>query len=129
MTSRQNPNNFRLKPYQPKEDQEQIVVATWLTRNNIIFYHIPNGGRRNFLEGLKFKRMGVKAGIPDICIPVARKGFHGAYGELKRLVGGRVSEQQEWWLAELKRQGYYVFIGHGADEFIQHVKNYMEVPK
>jgi hypothetical protein len=120
-----NVSNFRLKPNIPKEDYEQIVVATWLSKSNIPFYHIPNGGRRNMLEALKFKRMGVKAGIPDICIPVARKGYHGAYGELKRLVGGRVSEAQEYWMEELKRQGYYVFVGKGADEFIQQVKNYL----
>lgn len=120
-----NPNNFRLKPFQPKEDQEQIVIATWLAKSNIPFYHIPNGGRRNMLEALKFKRMGVKAGIPDICIPVARKGYHGAYGEVKRRVGGVVSESQAYWMEELRRQGYYVFVGNGADEFIEHVKNYM----
>ncbi len=111
----------------PKEDQEQIVVATWLTKNNIVFYHIPNGGKRHMLEAIKLKRMGTKAGIPDICIPMARKGYHGLYGELKRKVGGQVSEVQEYWLEELKRQGYYVFVGRGSDDFIQHVKNYMEL--
>jgi VRR-NUC domain-containing protein len=125
--SRGNASSFRLTPVVKKEDQEQIIVATWLTKNNIPFYHIPNGGRRNMLEAIKFKRMGVKAGIPDICVPVARSGYHGLYGELKRVSGGVVSEAQEYWLAELKRQGYYVFVGNGADEFIQHVKKYMEV--
>jgi hypothetical protein len=120
-----NPNNFRLKELVPKEDQEQMIVATWLSKNNILFYHTPNGGKRNMLEAVKFKRMGVKAGVPDICIPLARGGYHGAYGELKRRSGGVLSEAQEFWLAELSRQGYYVFVGNGADEFIQHVKNYL----
>jgi hypothetical protein len=121
-----HPHNFHLKELVPKEDDEQIIVATWLTKNNVLFYHIPNGGRRNWLEGLKFKRMGVKAGVPDICIPVAASGYHGAYGELKRRVGGKVSEAQELWLAALKRNGYYTFVANGADEFIKHVQNYLQ---
>ena len=27
--------------------------------------HIPNGGKRSFSEAAKFKRMGVRAGVPD----------------------------------------------------------------
>lgn len=110
----------------PSEDHEQIVVATWLTKNNILFYHIPNGGKRNMYEAVKLKRMGVKAGVPDICIPVPSAGHHGAYGELKRKVGGRVSDTQRHWLDALGAQGYYVFVAEGADEFIKHVQNYLK---
>jgi hypothetical protein len=122
---RRNPNNFRLTPVIPKEDHEQIVAATWLDKNNIPFYHIPNGGRRNLIEAMKFKRMGVKAGIPDICIPVARSGHHGLYIELKRKEKGVISENQQYWLDELKRQGYDVFVAQGAEALIQYVKNYL----
>ena len=77
------------------------------------------------LEAIKLKRMGVKAGIPDLCIPIARKGHHGLYIELKRRSGGVVSDTQQYWLEELKRQGYDVFIAKGADELIDYVKNYL----
>lgn len=107
------------------EDQEQAIVANWLDAHKILFYHIPNGGKRDIREAVKFKRIGVKAGVPDICIPLARKCYHGAYGELKRKVGGVVSVAQAYWMEELRRQGYYVFIGKGADEFIEHVKYYL----
>lgn len=30
--------------------------------------HIPNGGSRNPIEGAKFKRMGVRAGVPDYLV-------------------------------------------------------------
>jgi|SRR5579862_3876897 len=126
MRARKSSSNFKLKVLVPKEDQEQIVVATWLSKNNIPFYHIPNGGRRNMLEAIKFKRMGVKAGIPDICVPVARKGYHGLYCELKRRSGGVISEQQAYWLEELRLQGYYVFVSNGADDAITKVKTYLE---
>jgi len=117
--------NFRLKSKVPREDYEQIVAATWLEKNKILFYHIPNGGKRSLTEAIKFKRMGVKSGIPDICIPLARKGHHGLYIELKRVSGGTVSESQRFWMARLSEQGYDVFIAHGAQELINYVKNYL----
>ena len=33
---------------------------------NCEFWHTPNGGKRSPSEGARFKRMGVKAGIPDM---------------------------------------------------------------
>jgi len=48
-----------------------------------LIYHIPNGGSRNTLEAANLKRQGVKAGVPDLCLPVARNGFHGLYIEMK----------------------------------------------
>jgi|HubBroStandDraft_4_1064222.scaffolds.fasta_scaffold01218_17 hypothetical protein len=111
----------------PKEDYEQIVSAVWLEKNNILFFHVPNGGSRNPIEGAKFKRMGVKAGIPDVVIPIARKGYHGLYIELKRVSGGVLSEYQRWWLDELKRQGYDTYVAKGAQDLINYVKNYMEM--
>lgn len=119
-------SNFKLKVQVPKEDQEQSILANWLDKNKILFYHVPNGGSRNLIEAVKLKRMGVKAGVPDICIPVARKGHHGLYCELKRRAGGVVSESQAYWLEQLKLQGYYVFVAKGADEAIKCIKNYME---
>lgn len=125
MVRRASSSNFRLKSQVPYEYQEQIVAANWLTKNNIPFYHIPNGGRRNAIEGAKFKAMGVKPGIPDICVIVAKNGFHGLYIELKRKVGGDVSEMQKYWMWELRRQGYDVFVANGADELIKYVQNYL----
>ena len=61
-------NDMRSLPSYPihypvaKEDVEQIRAATWLTKNDIPFYHIPNGGRRTMREGVKFKRIGHSGG-------------------------------------------------------------------
>ena len=46
-------------------------------------HHIPNGGKRDKRTAVALKRQGVKAGVPDICLPVARNGYHGLYIELK----------------------------------------------
>ena len=53
------------------EDSLQITVAEYLDRvlpAQAVWFHVPNGGARNKAEAAKFKRMGVKAGIPDVCI-------------------------------------------------------------
>ena len=111
----------------PYEDQEQIVAATWLDKNNILYYHCPNGGKRNYAEAVKFKAMGVKAGVPDLCIPIARGSHHGLYIELKRQSGGVLSDAQKWWRDQLIKNGYAWFEAHGAQELIDHVKKYLGV--
>lgn len=97
------------------EDQEQTLLATWLAKQGIKFYAIPNGGSRAMFEALKFKRTGVKAGVPDICIPIMSGGHGALYIELKRKKGGRVSEAQQEWLAYLSEAGYYCSVCHGFE--------------
>lgn len=121
---RRKPTRKRVVPY---EKEEQIKLCTWLTRNNILFYHSPNGGSRNLLEAMNLKRLGVKSGIPDITIPVARKGYHSLYIELKRQRGGSISETQEYWLAALNKEGMLAILCHGADEAIERIKDYFDM--
>lgn len=96
----------------PKEEEEQIALFNWAQLKSAtvpelaLMYHIPNGGSRGKVEAARFKAAGVKAGVPDICLPVARGGKHGLYIELKRLKGGKVSDTQTDWIASLREQGY-----------------------
>ena len=127
MTRRKGCNNdvFNQSNSEPLESDEQSRAVCWLSKNNVVFYHVPNGGKRNWLEAVKLKRMGVKSGVPDLCIPMARKSYHGLYIELKRKTGGSLSDNQKYWLEELARQGYDTFVACGADELIEYVKNYL----
>lgn len=113
----------------PREDEEQFKAVIWLTNKNIPFYHIPNGGFRRLEEAVKFKRLGVRPGVPDICIPVARdmdgKSYHGLYIELKRVSGGTLSDAQRYWLEELAKQGYATHVAKGADALIDYVRKYL----
>jgi hypothetical protein len=109
----------------PTEDWEQAKLVTWLSKNDIPHFAIPNGGWRSMLEAVRMKRTGTKAGIPDVCIPLAKEPYHGLYIELKPLKGGRVSDNQKYWLDLLNRNGYFATIAHGADEAIGIVLNYM----
>lgn len=108
----------------PLEDYEQIRLATWLTREGIRFYAIPNGGKRNLVEALKFKRSGVQPGVPDVCIPIPSGSYHGLYIELKRVIGGKVSQSQSEWLAFLREKGYYAQVAKGFEEAKEMVEHY-----
>ena len=116
--------------YTPLEDQEQEAFIQWCTfqastyKGLDLIYAIPNGGSRNQIEAAKLKRTGVKAGVPDLFLPVARKGYHGLYIEMKRKEGGRLSEFQKEWLAKLSEQGYAIAVCHGLDEAIKVVEEY-----
>ena len=78
-----------------------------------LLHAIPNGGQRHVLVATKLKAEGVKAGVPDICLPVARGGYHGLYIEVKRS-GGKPSLSQSGWIADLVEQGYRVAIINDA---------------
>jgi len=80
-----------------------------------LLFAVPNGGDRNPVVAAKLKAEGVRAGVPDYLLPVARQGFHGLAIELKA-VGGRPSSEQRQWLADLVAQGWRaeVCVGWGA---------------
>ncbi len=120
------PKEFALVQDVPKEDDEQMVLVKWLKYKGILHYHVPNGGRRSLLEGLKLKRMGVCPGVPDICIPVAKNGYHGLYVEMKRRHGGHLTDQQTWWLKELIKNGYHAIVAHGFDAAQREIINYLK---
>ncbi len=108
------------------EEVEQIKFITWLEKVNVHCYHPRNGGSLNALEGAKFKRMGVRRGVPDLCIPYARKAYHGLYIELKR-VDGKLSDlsvEQKWWLDFLGRQGYLALVSFGSEQGKKIVQDY-----
>jgi len=90
-----------------------------------LLYHVPNGGSRRKSEAGRFKAEGVKAGVPDICLPVARNGLHGLYIELKRKKGGRTSKEQEQWIRWLDGQGYLAVVCKGWEEAANLIERYL----
>lgn len=117
----------RVKVLCPTEQQEQFVVHAWLVKKGIVHNHSPNGGYRDLIEAAKFKRMGVSPGFPDIEVPYARKGYHGLYIELKRMVGGKLSENQIGWRDFLMAQGYAWYEAKGAEECIKIISDYLDL--
>lgn len=67
----------------------------------------------------------MKAGVPDLFLPVSRDGYHGLFIELKRQAGGRVSDEQKEWIQELRDQGYRVEVCKGWEAAAGVLKNYL----
>lgn len=88
-------------------------------------YHIPNGGKRSKTEAMRFSLEGVKSGVPDICLPVARGEHHGLYIELKRREGGKVSAEQTAWIEALIREGYCAAICRGWEDAAHVILQYL----
>ena len=79
---------------------------------------VPNGGYRSGREAVGLKRQGVKAGILDLHLPVARGGFYGMMIELKR-PGGKCAKprpEQAEYIAFLTEQGYCARISNDFAE-------------
>jgi len=89
-------------------------------------FHIPNGGYRHKATAGRMKATGVKPGIPDIFVPVARYGFHGLFIELKSLKkGAKTSAVQEERFRKLRAQGYQVTVCNGWRYALQTIEFYM----
>lgn len=115
----------------PTESAEQQALFTWarLLEGKYpelrLLYHIPNGGARNKATAGRLKAEGVKAGVPDLCLPVARGNCHGLYVELKRARGGKVSDEQRNWMTALGQEGYMVAACPGWEQAARIIEGYL----
>lgn len=114
------------------EAQEQKLLFDWAELyagqhpEVRLMFHVPNGGSRNAIEGKHLKEQGVKAGVPDILLPVARQGCHGLFIEMKRAKGGVLSRFQSAYIEALMREGYRVAVCHGFEEAQKTIEDYLK---
>lgn len=87
---------------------------------------MPNEGKHKVQYRVKQKRLGVKAGVPDLLIfdpPPTCPDNVGTAIELKRRKGGRVTPEQTDWLNDLKDRGWAVAVCQGATEAIEFLES------
>lgn len=96
-------------------------------------FAIPNGGSRHKAEAGKFKAMGLKAGAPDICLPIRRGPWPALWIELKRppnrakaLKGGVTSQEQLAFIEHLKSQNHAAMIAIGWEMARDSIIQYLE---
>lgn len=112
------------------EQQQQKRVVKWCAEHEAdlpelkLLYHVPNERRCTPQQGRQLKLMGVRAGVPDLCLPVARGEFHGMFLEMKT-AGGRVSENQKQWLENLTAQGYFCRVCYSWAEAVTALETYL----
>jgi hypothetical protein len=121
----------------PLEHEEQRAVIAWAdahkdTRLRLLLA-IPNGARVAMKTAKKLKAEGLRAGVPDLFLPVPALTMtgaaHGLFVEMKRVKGGAVSQEQGEWHEALRGQGYRVYVAHGADAAIAAICAYLGVER
>ena len=115
----------------PTESYEQRMLIEWANANETrwpelrMLHAVPNGGARRKSEAARMRLEGVKSGVPDLCLPVARDGYHGLYIEMKRIDGGRKSKEQKQWISDLIEQGYRAEFCNGCEKAAALIEKYM----
>lgn len=116
-----------------KETQEQKDLMLWCKYQEskypelALIFHIVNEGKRSARTGAELKRMGMKKGVPDICLPVPRGQFHGLWIELKADRTKKATKEQREWLIKLSEQGYKAVLCYGADDAVKVIKEYLNL--
>ena len=119
-----------------EEYREQVALFNMLSilANKYPVLHmifaIPNesygGGWYNAKRGAYFKAMGRKRGVPDICVPIARNGYHGLWIEMKTKKG-RQTKEQKWYEQQLMKQGYLYRVCRGFDDALKTICKYVGI--
>jgi VRR-NUC domain len=110
----------RAKPRE-LERSHQVALIKWVRAVEDAYpvlkllYAVPNGGDRNLRVARKLKAEGVRAGVADLCLPAARRGYHGLYLEMKSEDGIASKEQKEF-LRGVSEEGYCAVIARGVEE-------------
>lgn len=90
-----------------------------------LLHAIPNGGHRGKAPAGKLKAEGVRPGVPDYHLPVARGGYIGLWIELKRTKGGRTSPEQRAWIAALQAHGHRAVVCCGWEQAWAEIRDYL----
>lgn len=91
-----------------------------------LIFAIPNGGHRNKATAGRLKAEGVKAGVPDLFLPVPSRGYHGLFIELK-VGANKPTVAQKVWLGNLAQLGYCVAEVHDfANEAMRIITWYLD---
>lgn len=115
------------------EEQAQLIklFRERYPASGALLIHIPNGGsRKNAFEGWRLKEQGVRAGVSDLFLPMARGGFFGLWIEFKAAPPNDavVSDSQKEWVILMRAQGYQAEVCLGVAAAYQALEAYMSLP-
>lgn len=131
-----------MKPFSPKlvrakridrEGLEQAALMAELSARMPVvadlIYHVPNGGHRVKAVAAKLKAQGVKAGIPDLKLPMARGVFFGLYIEFKATPpnDAAISASQHERIRKLNDQGYLAVVCRGHFDAMEQIRAYLRI--
>lgn len=107
------------------EHDQQVTVIQYCEARGIPVFAIPNGGLRSKRTAAMLKAEGVKAGVPDLFVPVPVEGYAGLFIEMKDVDGRPPRKSQMEWLDLLNSEGYAAYWARGADQAISLIDRYL----
>lgn len=110
-----------------KEDEILVEVFKFIRLHKdlkLCSFHVPNEGKRTVQCAVNLKRKGLLKGVPDIFIMRPNKNYHGLIIELKTKAGV-LSYEQDIFIKEMLKNGYYACVCYGFDETIDTIQNYL----
>lgn len=121
------------------EHQEQAAVITWaryqeIKHPELKWLHsslngivIPSTPATRYRVINHMKSSGMKNGIPDLFLPIARKGYHGLFIEMK-FGKNKLTKEQKEFKEFTQEEGYAFHECRTADEAINVLIDYLEKP-
>jgi len=118
---------------QEREYQDQCALFQWVAYNikkypELKLLHASaNGGLRNKIVAAKLKRSGVRAGVPDVCLPIARMGYNALYIEMK-VKPNKPTKMQLAWHDALMIENNKVVVCYGWEAAVAVIEGYIDIP-
>jgi len=127
------------------EHSEQVELLRWSRESAVLakypevewLFAVPNGAKLPYTGTGKSRRCkqagilkteGLKAGVPDLCLPVARGQYHGLYIELKRNSSrAKVSPDQAKWIWALRALGHKAVVRFGWESARDTIIDYLNL--
>lgn len=130
----QQPVKKRRRPRHLEDDEQRSLfhwlrAVRWKDRPLTKYaWHCWNGGKRNPKEAARMVGLGVKPGVPDVTMAIARHSFHGLYIELK-VGNNRLTDSQKEVQSMLIEEGYCVRLAYSWHEAARFVCDYLDLPE
>jgi hypothetical protein len=120
------------------EHAQQCAVFAWAADSRRDhpelewLYAVPNGGDRDRVVAGRMKAEGVRSGVADMALPVARGPYHGLYIELKREDAKRdddptagMHDEQIKFQVFVREQGYAGVTAYGWKHAVRVLQGYL----
>ena len=105
-------------------EQSKLVGMIRAFHPGVVVAAIPNGGGRTPAERVSLHAEGVLAGMPDLCVLRACKGFHGLFLEMKTREGIESAAQRDV-ARRLNREGYLCLVARSSQDAFKIVTDYL----
>lgn len=89
-------------------------------------HHCPNGGKRDRVSAAVLKRQGVKAGVPDLHLPVPKGQYASLYIEMK-YGDGRLQKEQKDFLKQAADYGNFVAVCYSQEIALKVIEEYVKL--